>query len=132
MTEWSHYVQYRCRHRDCQAECINHLDASCTHYKECRDCHQSLSAELRPRSDHLPDTAVTSEGEGESARPAAQRSEQPGTSAERPEAVAPTRPAGSDPSRVDPEARAPPPNPEGEGNLDFVSSDEQSRFSDSD
>jgi hypothetical protein len=92
----------------------------------------SAGVELDPITSHLPATAVKSEGEGESARPAAQRSEQPGTSAERPEAVAPTRPTGSDPSRVDPEARAPPPNPEGEGNLDSGSSAEQSFFSDLD
>jgi len=132
MTQWSHHVRYSCRHTDCQAECINHLDASCTHYKQCRDCYQSHRVGLRPRTDHLPDQPIESEGERETACPAAQRSEQPGPTAERSEAVVPSRPTGSAPSRGDPEARAPPPNPEGEGNLDSRSPAEQSRFSDTD
>lgn len=82
-------------------------------------------------------TSTTSEGEGEPARPAAQpersssrqsaqrseqtaptrgaSGEQPEPDRERPERSAPARPAGSAPSRGDPEARAHPPNPQGEG-----------------
>lgn len=64
----------------------------------------------------MPSTDTTSEGTGELVRPETQRSEHPGTEDERQSHSAPARPAGSAPSWVDPEARAFPPNPEGEGN----------------
>ena len=93
--KWQAYKAYRCK--ACREACINRFDDSATKASECRSCH--YVPELESDNRH-------SEGEGEAARPAAQRSEQPGTTAERSEAVAPARPAGSDPLRVDPEARA--------------------------
>jgi len=97
VTYWEAYEAYRCR--ECRTNCINRFDDSATKARKCRLCHDvpALNEASEP---------TISEGEGEPARPAAQRSEQPGTSAERPEAVAPARPAGSTPSRGDPEARA--------------------------
>jgi hypothetical protein len=93
--KWEAYKAYRCK--ACREACINRFDDSATKASECRSCH--YVPELESDNQH-------SEGEGEAARPAAQRSEQSGTTAERPEAVAPARPAGSDPLRVDPETRA--------------------------
>ena len=104
MTHWESYREYQCR--ICQEHCINRFDESVTKARECRSCHSV------PTLEDAPDT---SEGEGEPAGPAAQRSEQPGPERERQSRSAPSRPAGSDPLRVDPEGRAHPPNPEGDG-----------------
>jgi len=83
VTYWEAFEAYRCR--DCRTNCINKFDDSATKARKCRLCHDV------PALNEASETAI-SEGEGEPARPAAQRSEQPGPSAERPEAVAPARP----------------------------------------
>lgn len=125
--DWTEYVAYSCRRPACQDQCINRADSPYAQTKTCRACYPGVDPdELNPRSKHLPkwaqgldpsDQTTASEGEGEPARPAAQRSEQPEPERERPERSAPARPAGSAPSRGDPEARAHPPNPQGEGDL---------------
>ena len=110
MTDWSSYTQYFCSH--CHEECINHADSLPAQRHRCKSC---ILLEL----DNTPETGdalTTSEGTGELVRPEAQRSEHPGTVGERQSPSAPARPTGSAPSRGDPEARAFPPNPEGEGN----------------
>jgi hypothetical protein len=114
MTDWSQFVAYDCRY--CNEGCINRVDASCAQANACRGCHRV--APLDPRDDHLedlPPQPTASEPKGAPARPGAQRSEHPGTERERQSRSAPARLAGSDPLRVDPEGRAHPPNPEGEG-----------------
>ncbi|WP_136688355.1 hypothetical protein [Halorhabdus amylolytica] len=106
MTDWSQFVRYFCA--CCGEECINHVDAVTTENTLCRTCSDVLGVSRGW-------IAVTSEGEGEPAGPEAQRSEHPGPDRERQSRSAPARQTGSAPSRGDPEARAHPPNPEGEG-----------------
>jgi len=102
VTDWSAYVAYWCP--TCHSNCINREDHPATQANRCKDCFD------------VPSIDTTSEGAGELVRPEAQRSEHPGTEGERQSHSAPARPPGSDPSRVDPEARAFSPNPAGEGN----------------
>lgn len=106
MTDWSQFVRYFCA--CCGEECINHADAVTTENTLCRTCSDVFGFSRG-------DPTATSEGEGESAGPKAQRSECPGPDRERQSRSAPARQTGSAPSRGDPEARAHPPNPEGEG-----------------
>ena len=116
MTVWEDYLVYRCRFLGCRDNCINHIDALVTHLRVCRDCHRTRDTDhLSKDTEHLPEHLTTSEAKGAPARPGAQRSEHPGPERERQSRSAPERPAGSDPSRVDPEGRAHPPNPEGDG-----------------
>ena len=118
MTEWSEFVFYECRNKYCQENCINHVDHQRTQLKVCRECldtWEPVVDDLPRITHHLPDQSTASEPEGAPARPGAQRSEHPGPERERQSRSAPARPAGSDPPRVDPEGRAHPPNPEGEG-----------------
>jgi hypothetical protein len=114
MTDWSQFVAYDCRY--CNEGCINRKDANCAQVGACKGCHRAASLDLR---DNLLDErslqSTASEAKGAPARPGAQRSEHPGPERERQSRSAPTRAAGSDPSRVDPEGRAHPPNPEGDG-----------------
>jgi len=102
VTDWSSYVAYWCP--TCHSNCINREDHPATQANRCKDCFD------------VPSIDNTSEGAGELVRPEAQRSEHPGTEVERQSTSEPARPAGSDPSRVDPEARTFSPNPAGEGN----------------
>ena len=117
MTDWSQFVAYDCRY--CNEGCINRKDATWTQVRECKGCHRAVALDLR--DDLVDERAIqstASEAKGETARPGAQRSEHPGPERERQSRSAPERPAGSDPSRVDPEGRAHPPNPEGDGGND--------------
>ncbi|MXR51123.1 hypothetical protein GRX03_05815 [Halovenus sp. WSH3] len=126
--DWTNYAAYHCRFPRCNDPCLNRVDSPYSLTKTCRACFaESDLDDLDVRGDHLPewaksldpaDQTTASEGEGEPARPAAQPAgEQPEPDRERPERAAPTRPAGSAPLRGDPEARAHPPNPVGEGDF---------------
>jgi len=115
MTEWSRYLAYECRNPECQENCINPRDAACTRERECRSCHRVPSLDSQESRTYRLEEPTASEPKGAPARPGAQRSEHPGPERERQSRSAPERPAGSDPSRVDPEGRAHPPNPEGDG-----------------
>jgi hypothetical protein len=128
------HVEDSCtRERECR-EChrIPDLQATPTTAIEdaddpARDAHHPRANEYRVRHrnavpdgrddsvEEEPRQSTASEPKGAPARPGAQRSEHPGTERERQSRSAPARLAGSDPSRVDPEGRAHPPNPEGEG-----------------
>jgi len=127
MTLWSNYVQYYCRHPSCQEECINHIDQSRTIYKECRDCHLvDAGADLDPITNHLPDQPTESERKADPTCPDARPvGEHPGMERERQSRSTADRPAGSAPLRGDPGARAPPPNPEGEENLQTRTPDDE-------
>jgi len=114
MTDWSQYLAYQCRHSFCEADCINPVDASCTQARECQICHRLPSTFVLEDEPNAKEPTA-SEPKGAPARPGAQRSEHPGPERERQSRSAPSRPAGSDPLRVDPEGRAHPPNPEGDG-----------------
>ena len=118
MTDWSQFVAYECRNPECQENCINPRDATCARERECRSCHGIPSLDSEESKTCRPQEATASEPTGAPARPGAQPSEHPGPERERQSRSAPTRQAGSDPSRVDPEGRAHPPNPEGDGGND--------------
>jgi len=55
VTDWSEYVEYKCRHRSCQADCINRVDSPAAQTKQCWSCYQVTDAsELSSLTHHLP------------------------------------------------------------------------------
>ncbi|MFB6083532.1 MAG: hypothetical protein ABEJ94_04725 [Halorientalis sp.] len=51
MTDWSQFVAYRCRH--CKENCINHVDAERTQYKECAYCFSIPAIEHAPDAEEV-------------------------------------------------------------------------------
>lgn len=83
--DWSAYVDYNCRIRQCQDSCLNRADSPYAQQKLCRACYPAVDTEDLPSKIlHLPawahglevgDTPATSEGEGEGTPGSATRAE---------------------------------------------------------
>lgn len=58
--EWSDYVAYTCRKRECQDHCINRIDSEYAQHKLCRACYPDTDLDpLPPSTYHLPQETRT-------------------------------------------------------------------------